>query len=103
MTEQFILSYIPVRVKQLGYQNYLIRYRDLSIPPETIRIIEAYTDLYFIIDDPEGIIVESDYGIYDATEARTTENTHQHKGEISIRNDHFDTKRIKFIQVIIVN
>jgi hypothetical protein len=102
MTEQFILDYIPIRIKQLGYHNYHIRYRDLTIPAEFTTTIEAYTDLYFIVDDPLGLIVESDYGVYFPS-TTLYDNIHQHKGEIQITNNDVESRRIKFIQVIIIN
>jgi hypothetical protein len=50
-----------------------------------------------------GIVIESDYGIYDSTGAYLFDNSHQHKGEISITNSDAENKRIKLIQVIIIN
>jgi hypothetical protein len=103
MSEEFILNHIPERVKQLGFRNYHIRYRDLTIKAGAIQRIPAYTELWFITDDPSGLIVESDYGIYDTTGVYLSDNSHEHKGEIVIENPGGDNKRIKFIQVIIIN
>jgi hypothetical protein len=103
MTEEFILQYIPKRIQQLGYRNYHIRYRDMNIKMESEIRIPAYTDLWFIVDDPLGFVIESDYGIYDTSGEFLFDNTHQHKGEILVKNVQLENKRIKFIQVIIVN
>ena len=103
MTEQFILQYAPQRVKQLGYSNYHIRYHDLVLQGGSTKTIPAYNELYFIVEDPTGLIVESDYGLYDSTDEPLPDNIHQHRGEILIKNPGTEKKRIKFIQIIIVN
>jgi hypothetical protein len=103
MTEQFILEYAAVRVKQLGYSKYHLRYRDLVVEANHIQVISAYNELYFIIDDPPGLVVESDYGLYDSTDDPIPDSVHQHRGEISIHNPGTGKRRIKFIQIIIVN
>lgn len=103
MSEEFILQLIPERIKQLGYRNYHIRYRDLTIKPNATVIIPAFNELWFITNDPPGVVVESGYGIYDSTGNFLYDNAHQHRGEILINNPDPEGKRIKFIQVIIVN
>ena len=103
MTEQLIIQFIPERVRQLGFVDYHLRYRDVMIEKQSSVNITAYNELYFIVDDPPDLVVESDYGIYDSTENPVEENAHQHRGEIVIQNKSSKNKRIKFIQVIIVN
>lgn len=104
MTEQFILAYIPHRIRELGYKKYHFRYRDLLVEAGALRIIEAYNQLFFLVGDPEGVMVDSDYGMYDSTGTNGigTDNTHQHKGEITITNPGAIARQVKFIQVIIV-
>lgn len=103
MSEQFILGYIPQRLKELAFSSYHLKYRDLSVEAEGSVTIEAYNDLFFIVDEPQGVIVQSDYGVYDSVSVEQTENVHQHRGEIMIDNPGETDKRIRFIQVIIVN
>lgn len=103
MTEQFILQFIPERIKQLGYVNYHLRYRDLVLDGNKSITLAAYNELYFIVDDPSGLVVESDYGLYDSTDDPIEESVHQHRGEITITNPKAMRRRIKFIQLIIVN
>lgn len=103
MTEQLIIQFIPERVRQLGFTDYHLRYRDVMIEKQRSVNITAYNELYFIVDDPSDLIVESDYGIYDSTDSPVEENVHQHRGEIVIQNKGNKSRRIKFIQVIIVN
>lgn len=103
MTERFILEYIPHRMKQLGFTNYHIRYRDVLIRGLDTLVIDAYNELYFIIDNPDNLLIESDYGVYDSSGYYEVENIYQHRGEIVITNLNEPNQRIKLIQVIIVN
>lgn len=103
MSEEFILRIIPDRIRQLGYHNYHVRYRDFTVKALGKMILPAFNELWFIAHDPPGLIVESGYGVYDSTGDYISDNTHQHRGEILITNPDNESKRIKFIQVIIVN
>lgn len=103
MTESYILHYVPVRIKELGHEAHRVRYRDLVIEGDSTLIIPAFNELYFIVDDPPGLIVESAYGMYDSTDDPLAENVHEHRGEIVITNPGAGRRKIKFIQVIIVS
>jgi len=103
MTESYILHYTPIRIRELGFEAHRIRYRDLVIEGDSKLIIPAYNELYFIVDDPPGLIIESAYGMYDSTEDPLADNVHEHRGEIVITNPGTGSRKIKFIQVIIVN
>ena len=103
MSEEFILQLIPQRIKQLGYHSYQIRYRDITVKGNSKVLIPAFNELWFIANDPPGLTVESGYGVYDSTGAYVFDNSHLHRGEILISNADNENRRIKFIQVIIVN
>jgi hypothetical protein len=103
MTEQFILQYAPERVKQLGYATYHLKYHDLVLHGNSSKMLQAYNELHFIVEDPKGLVVESDYGLYDSTDDPLDTNIHQHRGEIIITNPSTEKRRIKLIQIIIVN
>lgn len=103
MSEDFIMQIIPERIRQLGYSNYHIRYRDLNIKPLVTESISAFNELWFVIDDPPGLLIESYYGIYDSTGDYVFDNAHQHRGEILIRNPDSENKKVKFVQVILIN
>lgn len=103
MTEQFILVYVPERIRKLGYQKYHIRYKDFNIPPSATMVLAAYNELYFVIGDPQDISIESSYGVYDTTGDPTASNVHEHRGEITVSNRGDEPRRVKFVQVIIVN
>jgi hypothetical protein len=102
MSEQFILQYIPQRIRELGCTQYHIDYCDKVIPAATTQEIEAHNTLYFIVDDPTGLQVSSDYGVYDLTDDPLEDNIHQHRGTITITNPGTESRRIKFVRVTIV-
>lgn len=102
MKEDFIFSYTPILIKQLGYSAYHIRHREFVLVESGNISINAYNEIYFIIDDPI-IRIESDYGIYNPVSPFIKENTYIHRGEIIISNPEAVIKRVKMIQVIIVN
>jgi len=103
MTEQFILEFAPLRLKQQGYSKYYFRHRDFIIEGGTTVTILAYNEMFFIIDEPPGLVVDSDYGMYDSTDNPIPESIHIHRGEIRVINPGYEKRRIKFIQAIIVN
>ena len=103
MTESYIHQIIPQRIKELDFTRFHERHRDFVVEEGTTISLSAYNELYFIVDDPHGIVVESDYGLYDSTDDPLPENVHEHRGEIVIRNPGAGRRRVKFIQVIIVN
>lgn len=103
MSESFIMELIPHRLKQLTYAKWHIRHRDFLIGSGKTVVIPAYNELFFLVDDPEGVIVDSDYGLYDSTGSPMDECVHQHRGEIVVTNPTALKCRVKFIQVIIVN
>ena len=102
MTENLIAAIVPEKILQLGYQKYHTRFRDMTIKGNSTLRIAAYNDLYFIVDSPQGIVIESDYGIYDSTGNYIADHAHIHKGEITLTNPSAGNKRIQFIQVVII-
>ena len=103
MTEQFILHYASLRLAQQGYTKYHLRHRDFVIEAGSSVAISAYNELFFIVDEPPGLVVDSEYGMYDSTDSLVQESIHVHRGEIKIINPGGTKRRIKFIQAIIVN
>lgn len=104
MSEQMILELIPRRMKQLEYRTWDVRYRDLMLKAGTNLHLDAFNQLWFIIDDPQGLKVESDYGLYDTASGDFVfENSHMHKGQLVITNPETVARKIKFIQVTIIN
>lgn len=102
MTEQFIIGYIPQRMQQLGFPRYYMNYHDMTVRGSESSELYAYNQLWFIVDNPVGLLVESDYGIYDSTGTYISNSIHEHRGKITITNPDAGDKKIKMIQVIII-
>lgn len=100
MSEDLILHLIQDRIKELGYTSYSIRYKDLVVPNNGNLRIDSTSELHYISGDPLGMLIESDYGIYDGTSGTLCDNEHCHKGDIYISNNSGADQRIKFVQVI---
>jgi hypothetical protein len=100
MSEEFILRYAEQRVKERGYDKFLMRYHDLLIQGEEIKEINAFNEIYFLITADEGISIRSDYGEYDYSNSSLSENVHEHADQIRITNHTSSAKRTRFIQVI---
>jgi hypothetical protein len=100
MTEEFILRYAEQRVKERGYNKYLMRYHDLLIQGKEVKEISAFNEIYFLISADDEISIQSDYGEYDYSNSSLSENVHEHADQIRITNHTSSTKRVKFIQVI---
>ena len=100
MSEEFILRYTEQRVKERGYDTFLMRYHDLLIQGEEKKEIQAFNEIYFLISADAGISIQSDYGEYDYDNLSLSENVHEHADQIRITNNTSSIKRVKFIQVI---
>lgn len=103
MTEAYIHLRVPGRLAELGFTKYHERHRDFIIEAGSSMRLEAFNELYYVVDDPVGLVIESMYGMYDSTEDPLLENVHEHRGEVVINNPGTVRRRIKFIQVIIVS
>lgn len=131
MTEQFIYHYIPGRIQQLEYERYFIDFKDILLEPSvqgieydafkfppgafytnspgvdvsiqkpSILEFTANNALYFVVGDPDGVIIKSDYGIYDS-QYGVVNNQHEHRGKLSIENHDNEPKRIKFVVAVLV-
>lgn len=132
MTEQFIFHYIPGRIQQLEYQKYFLEFKDIvlessvnaieyddfklpegaiytsnsgvdvAIQKPSILEFTANNALYFVVGDPDGVIIKSDYGIYDS-QFGVVNNQHEHRGKLSIENHDNEPKRIKFVVAVLIN
>lgn len=100
MTEEFILRYAAQRVKERGFEKFLMRYHDLAIQGEEVKEINAFNEIYFLVHADTGISIQSDYGGYDYGNSSLSENVHEHSDQIQIINQTSSTKRVRFIQVI---
>ncbi len=101
MTVEFALAYAPRRMDELGYgDRYYLKWRHLLIKPYQQMIIPAYSQHYLLVDEPQEVRIESEFGCYDLLETTINEMLYEHQGLITIKNNSSETARIRFIQII---
>jgi hypothetical protein len=101
MTSEYVLAYVPRKMKALGVnENYALSFRELPVKGTVTLVIEAVGQYYFLVAgfSPD-ISIESETGIYDQT-ASTNELQHEHTGKITIQNRGSATIFLQFIVVI---
>jgi len=101
MTPTLAMEYIPRRMRDLGYgDNYYIRFVHFRILPLEVRIIDASTDFYILVEDHPYISVDSDTGIFNTRLTTINEYQYEHNGQMVITNPTGAFSSIHFIQVI---
>lgn len=97
-------QYVDRRMIELGYPNYLLRYRELVLGPGEHRQLDASGELYVIIGSVESwVSVFSDLGVYNTAIDNTNELAHEHTGLMIVRNPVGVPSRVRFLQAIPLN
>ncbi|MBP2831256.1 hypothetical protein J8281_03565 [Aquimarina sp. U1-2] len=68
--------------------------------PEEERKIEAFNEIWLLIEADQGIHIRSDYGEYNESNKGLSENSQEHADEISILNTTENPKKVIFLQII---
>ena len=58
--------------------------------------------IWFLIGADDGITISSDLGEYDYSNSNLSENIHEHADAIVLRNTADERRKVKFIQVILL-
>lgn len=101
MTEELAIRYAPQRVQERGFQTYRMVFQDLNLEPKQKIQLAAYNEIWFLIEADSGISISSDFGEYDYTNSKLSENIHEHADRIEIRNQSESPRKVKFIQIIL--
>lgn len=100
MVKELISEYIRSRMEKLNYgTEYYIEFRHLVLQPSEHRDIEAYNDLYVLVEPVENVNIKSDFGLFDLSFDRTDELQYVHQGFISIHNYSSNIAHVQFVQV----
>lgn len=100
MTINLALEYIPRRMKELGYEDYAIRFRHWVVQQNETIEIDGNNHIYVLIEPPETVTVESDFGLFDLSNNNINEYQYEHQGTITISSYAADVQHIRMIQVI---
>jgi hypothetical protein len=100
MTINLALEYIPRRMKELGYENYTIRFRHWVAHPNEVIEVDGNNHIYVLIEPPHTISVESDFGLFDLSNNNVNEYQYEHQGTITISSYAAEVEYVQMIQVI---
>lgn len=101
MTINLALEYIPKRMEELGFKdNYSLRFRHLVLQPNENQLIQAFNQLFYLVEEAENVRVESENGVFDLSEDATNEMQYEHQNNIEVINYSSELRHIRFIQVI---
>lgn len=100
MNTGFATEYFERRMRELGHgEHYLLKLRHLVLRPNETRKIDADSEYFFLVEMPDGIRVESKFGLYDLAED-TNEIQYEHFGKIRVTNKTGERVHVRFIQCI---
>lgn len=101
MTTALALEYIPRRMRELGFgSDYYIRFRHLVLKSNEETELDAFNQIYILIEEAQDCSIRSDFGIYDTSFTLTNEQQYEHQGTIRIKNQRSGINHVRFIQVI---
>ncbi len=101
MTVNLALEYIPRRMGELGFgNNYVLRFRHLVLQANETLSLDAQNQFFILVEEADGISVESPGGMFDLSSTVTNEMQYEHQGKITVRNQTVRIIHARFIQVI---
>ena len=103
MTEELAIRYMPQRVEERGFRNYRMVFQDLNLEPNQQIELAAYNEIWFLLNVEDGVSISSDLGEYDYTNPSLSENIHEHADSIMISNKSSQQRKVRFLQVILID
>ena len=100
MVKELISEYIRSRMEKLNYgTDYYIDFRHLVLQPGQHKEVEAYNELYVLVEAVNDVKIKSDFGMFDLSFDRIDELQYVHQGLISIHNYSATLNHVQFVQV----
>jgi hypothetical protein len=100
MTGELALEYIRRRMAEMGYKNYLLRFRHLLLRVNETREIIGYNQIFMLVEPAQDIRIESDVGVFDVNEDHANELQYEHRGRIKTTNLSLSPTNVRFLQAI---
>ena len=101
MTINLALEYIPRRMQELGHgKHYHLRFRHLLLQAQQTLEVDAYNQIYLLVEEAEDINIESESGTFDLSLQNINEFQYEHQGKIIIENQSTQTRHVRFIQIV---
>jgi hypothetical protein len=89
--------------QQFDFNTYKLQLITMQLAADEVREIAAYNTIFVLQNNPSGIKVESDYGLYDSTSELNEympEQQHIHRGQITVTNGSVFPLMVQFYKVI---
>jgi hypothetical protein len=100
MTGELALEYIRRRMAEMGYKDYLLRFRHLLLRVNETREIIGYNQIFMLVEPAQDIRIESDVGVFDVNEDHANELQYEHRGRIKTTNLSLSPTNVRFLQAI---
>lgn len=103
MDASLLKELLHQRITERGYSvaTSQIAYRDLMLASGQQRHIQAYNQLWLLIDDVPGLRINSSYGLYDLSNFAADEQQHEHTDQITLENLTTAPLQVKMYQIIL--
>jgi|SRR5665213_1220020 len=103
MTTDIALFMIPRDMRDLGFKddNYIADFVDYCSHAATSVELNAENEFYYLIGEPQGVTISSQFGVFDLSDTGINKQQHIHQGKITIRNNTKKVMQVKFLQVIL--
>lgn len=100
MVKELIAEYVRSRMDKTNYgTQYYIEFRHFVLQPGEHRDVEAYNELYVLVEPVSNVNIKSDFGMFDLSFDRIDELQYVHQGFISIHNYSPTITHLQFVQV----
>lgn len=96
----FALDYIPRRMKELGFEDYAVRYRHIRVLDKSSMTIEGQNQIWLAINPSTLLTIRSKAGIFKWNDKSINEQQYEHRGKITVVSDSSAVIYQLFIQVI---
>ena len=100
MTEGTALDFAESRMKEMGVENYILRYRHVLFLGSEKKIFKSENQLLIFIQPYGQVNIISKSGIYNRNDAAINEMQYIHSGIIEVTNNSSNRTEMRFIQVI---
>jgi hypothetical protein len=96
------IDYVKNKVRERGYDegSCYIEFRHFSLYAGEIRMIDAYSEFYYLMYADKDLSIRSEFGSYDLNDNKINEQQYEHQGRITITNKTKIVKHIIFYQAI---
>ena len=97
MQAELIPHFIDRRVRELGFERFVLDYEQVQIKGQATQTLSAYNNLYVLVDSPKTIRIASEMGRY----GWGGRNIHEHRGLVEVENLDTQDCLVSFVKVII--